>query len=213
MLLRNEEEWTLAPGVNVRLIIVRHGEPEASARGLCYGKLDVGLSEEGREQIKRTSRWLAHAPVAAIYASPRRRARESAEIIAAAHNRPVEVIDDLCEIDFGEFEGLTYDEVAVRYPLEYRAWMEHPTEVTFPGGESFAKMRERVMRATINVRKTHLAQTVAIVAHGGVGRIILAEALRMEASGIFRLDQSYAAVSIIDYYEEMPVVRFVNCSP
>jgi len=204
------KELTLPPGVTVRLLLVRHGEPEDAAHGRCYGKLDIGLSERGREQVRRTTRWLENTPVAAIYTSPRRRARESAAIIAAQRLANVHVEDRLCEIDFGEFEGMTYDEVAEHFPEEYLAWMNRPTEVIFPGGESFEQMRERVTCAAAQILGSHTGQTIVLVTHGGVNRIILAEALRMESRDIFRLDQAYAAVSMIDYYNEMPVIRLVN---
>jgi alpha-ribazole phosphatase len=206
----NLKESALPPGVTVRLMLVRHGEPEDAARGRCYGKLDVGLSDLGREHVRQTARWLERIPFIAIYASPRRRARESAEIIANQLLRDVYVEDRLCEIDFGEFEGMTYDEVAEHYPEEYLAWMNRPTEVIFPGGESFEQMRERVTCAAAQVRASYRGQTVILVTHGGVYRIILAEALRMESRDIFRLDQAYAAVSMIDYYDETPVIRLVN---
>lgn len=200
----------LPPGVTVRLIIVRHGEPVEWAHGKCYGKLDVSLSARGGEQVEQSALWLAGWPLAAIYTSPRRRAIESAEIIAAKHALDVHVEEGFCEIDFGEFEGLTYDEVAARYPQEYQAWMERPTEVTFPGGESFTSMRERVVRAAVRVRRVHAGESVVIVTHGGVGRIILIEALRMNPSDIFRLGISYAGVSVVDYYPDYPVVRVIN---
>jgi alpha-ribazole phosphatase len=206
----NDSRWALAPGVTARLILVRHGEPVAAARGRCYGKLDIRLSKRGREQTLLTARELKTAAINAIYTSTLRRARESAEIVARVLGLEIYIEERLCEIDFGEFEGLSYDQVAERYPKQYRAWMETPTEITFPGGENFMQMRRRVLQATADIRSSHVGQTVAIVAHGGVCRIILAEALQMPPRNIFSLDQSYAAVSMIDYYEQTPVVRLVN---
>ena len=194
---REEERWALPAGVTVRLLLVRHGEPEPSAHGRCYGKLDVALSDRGREQMKQTARELAAAPVAAIYSSPRRRARQSAHIIADVHGLPLIVEDRLSELDFGDFEGLTYDQVAARDPEFYRAWMDRPTEVTFPGGESFDIMRTRVIAALERIRELHRNQTVAVVTHGGVNRIILAEDLGIPAHRIFRLDQSYGGLSVV----------------
>ena len=203
-------DGALAAGVTHRLILIRHGEPEAYARGRCYGKLDVGLSNLGREQMRSVARRLKKTPLSAVYSSPRQRAYESAKIIAVEHNLDVSTDPRLCEIDFGEFEGLTYDEAAERYPEEYRAWMEQPTEVTFPGGESFMALRERVRRCVEGINTSQSGQIVAVVSHGGVNRVILAEALHLESKYVFRVDQSYASVSIIDYYDQTPVVRLVN---
>lgn len=201
--------WELPAGVTVRLLLVRHGQPEDSARGRCYGNLDVELSEPGREQMRRVARSLAGAPLVALYAGPRRRARESAEILARPH-LPVRVDERLAEIHFGEMEGLTYDEVAEHYPDLYRDWMARPTAVRFPGGESFGDLKARVSRAAGEIRVRHRGGTVAIVTHAGVNRVLLGEALGLAAENVFRLEQSYAGVSAIDYYRETPVVRWMN---
>jgi len=202
--------WETPAGVGARFVLVRHGEPEASARGRCYGSLDVGLSDSGRGQIDVVARCLRQAPLAAVYTSPRRRARESAEIVARSHELSPSVDERLGEIDFGQLEGMSYDEAAEKYPELYRAWMEQPTEVTFPDGESFDMMERRVLSAAADMRSRHRGQVVAIVTHGGVNRVLLRDALGLPKASIFRLDQSYAALSLVDYYEHAPVVRFVN---
>ncbi len=202
--------WETPSGVSTRFFLVRHGEPEASARGRCYGRLDVGLSASGREQIDLVAHCLRQAPLAEVYTSPRRRARESAEIVARLHELSPSVDERLGEIDFGQLEGMSYDDAAKTYPELYRAWMERPTEVEFPGGESFDIMERRVLSAAADLRLRHRGQVVAIVTHGGVNRVLLREALGMPKTSIFRLDQSYAAISLVDYYEDAPVVRFVN---
>ena len=202
--------WEMPEGIDVRFVLVRHGEPDASARGRCYGKLDVGLSDSGRERIDAVARCLGQTPLGAVYTSPRRRARESAEMVARPHRLSPSVDERLAEIDFGQLEGMSYEEADASYPELYRDWMERPTEVTFPGGESFAMMEGRVLAAATELRMRHGEQVVAIVTHGGVNRILLREALQMPRASIFRLDQSYAAVSVIDYFGDTRIVRFIN---
>ena len=200
----------LPDGVTTRVILVRHGEPEAAARGRCYGKLDVGLSGAGRLQIVDTTRFLACFGIAAIVASPRVRAVESAAIVAEDRNLKVEVADDFAEIDFGDFEGLTYEEVERRFPDVYQQWMNAPTTVQFPNGESFAQMKARVLRRISELKARHQNQTFAVVSHGGVNRIVLADALQIRDADIFHLEQSFAAANIIDFYGDFAVVRLLN---
>ena len=189
------------------LFLLRHGEPEAAAVGRCYGRLDVGLSEHGRDQLRRVAERLCRVPFAAVYASPRRRALESATLLART---PVTVESRLAEIDFGDLEGLTYDEAAARHPEVYRRWMEAPTEVEFPGGESFRAMRRRVQAALAEIEARHPAQNVAVVSHGGVNRIALADALGVPDAHLFRLGQDYAAVNIVERAAGVPIVRALN---
>src|SRR5207302_9541483 len=110
-----------------RLVLVRHAEPAEDAHGLCYGSLDVGLSDEGRRHAAE----LAGSPAGydAVYTSPRLRALETAGPIAAARGLAPVVRDDLREIDFGDFEGRRYEEIEQSEPELYRAWMETPTRV------------------------------------------------------------------------------------
>jgi alpha-ribazole phosphatase len=196
-----------APGAT-RLVLIRHGEPDLAFRDRCYGRLDPGLSPAGREQMRQTWTLLDAAPTA-IYCSPSRRAVDSAIVRSAA--RPSVTVDArLAEIDFGAFEGLTYDEISRRYPEAYAKWMAAPTEVMFPDGESFAAMAARVRQAMDHIRAAHAGGTVAIVAHGGVNRVALASALGLDPRHIFRLAQGYACLNVIDYSGDDAIVRLMN---
>jgi alpha-ribazole phosphatase/probable phosphoglycerate mutase len=191
-----------------RLVLVRHAEPEESARGLCYGTLDVGLSGEGRANAERLPAMLGGLRYDAVYASPRRRTLETAAPLARSRGLVPIVDDELREIDFGELEGRRYDEIAQTDPELYRQWMEAPTTVAFPGGESFALLRVRALRALDRIRAAH--ECAVVVSHGGVVRAGLAEWLGMPGEAIFRLDQRYCGVTIVDWLGDTPVVRLMN---
>jgi alpha-ribazole phosphatase len=191
-----------------RLVLVRHAEPEESARGLCYGTLDVGLSDEGRHHAAQLASTLAGISYDAVYASPRRRTIETATPLAQARALTTQVEDDLREIDFGEFEGRRFDEIADTHPEVYRQWMEAPTTVTFPGGESYEDLRERALRALTRIGRAH--DCAVVVTHGGVVRAGLAEWLSMPSEAIFRLDQRYCGITIVDWLGDVPIVRLVN---
>jgi alpha-ribazole phosphatase len=191
-----------------RIVLVRHAEPDDSARGLCYGTLDVGLSDEGQAHAERLSSSLAGLSYDAVYASPRRRAIETAAPLAWARGLSALVDDDLREIDFGDFEGRRYDEIATTHPEVYRRWMEAPTTVTFPGGESYEQLRARALRSLTRIRQAHACAVV--VTHGGVVRAGLAEWLSMPSEAIFRLDQRYCGITIVEWLGDTPIVRLMN---
>jgi alpha-ribazole phosphatase len=195
-------------GEITRFWLIRHGEPVEESRGRCYGSLDVGLSTNGHTQMARVAELLKDEPIAAIYSSPRLRAVESARTLALAP--PVEVVTGLREINFGDFEGLTYDEISERYPDLYRQWMESPTEVRFPNGENFAEMQARVLHAFDEIHSAHAGQTVAIVSHGGVNRILIAWALQIPNDCLFRIAQKYAAVNLLTVQDGVPSVELLN---
>jgi len=201
------------PSVETRFWLLRHPQPEAEAEGRCYGSRDWRLSETGIRQAHAVAESLAAESLAAIYTSPRQRCRAAARILAAGRRCRVETLDALRELDFGELEGRRYEEIAVLYPDLYRQWMEQPTTVRFPGGESFQDMRVRVAAPACDLRARHAGEAIALVTHGGAIRIMMAEALGMEPAHIFRLGQRHGAINLIRYFGETPIVELVNAEP
>ena len=190
--------------------LIRHGEPDPDSRGCCYGRLDVGLAPTGRQQVQAVAGMLAAEPLSVIYASPRRRTRESADILAQGRSCAIQFDGRLREIDFGDFEGHTYDEIAQSHPELYRQWMTRPTETQFPNGESFRQMRARVLCATREIFARHRGQSIAIVSHGGVNRILLADVLAVPDDRIFRMAQDFAAVNLVRWIGDYAVVEMMN---
>lgn len=189
-----------------RLLLIRHAEPDEDARGRCYGRLDVGLSPTGLASAEHLAESLRDVELDAVYASPRLRAVQT----AAALETNFEIDHRLRELDFGELEGRTYDEIEREQPELFRRWMETPTLVRFPGGESYAELRERVAAAVDEVVEDNTDRTVALVSHGGVIRAALAVALGLADDRAFALDVGYARVSVVDWFGVTAVVRLVN---
>jgi alpha-ribazole phosphatase len=185
-----------------RLLLVRHCEPEEDARGRCYGSLDVGLSEAGMRHAHELATHLDGYD--AVWTSPRLRARQTAAALTPSSH----VDDDLRELDFGELEGRTFDEIAASEPALYREWMETPTQVRFPGGESYADLKERAVRSLERIWAEHDAAVV--VTHGGVIRAGLAAWLGMPDESIFRIDVRYGGVTVVERVAGTPIVRMVN---
>jgi len=192
------------------LWLIRHPEPDASARGLCYGSLDVRLSPEGVQRARAISERLRQEHFDAICTSPKQRCTETARVVAVGRGCPVTPNDALRELDFGAFEGLSYDEIAARYPAVYRQWMEDPTGTDFPGGETFCQMSTRVLEAVRALLARHSGQSIALVTHGGPIRVILADALGMPLANIFRIEQRYGAINRVRYSGEVPTVEWMN---
>ena len=199
-------------GAATRLVLVRHAEADEAMRGRCYGSLDVPLSAAGVRQAARLGEALRDLDLAAVFASPLRRALDTARAIAAAQGLEPVTRAELRELSFGELEGVAYDEIAAGHPETYRLWMEEPAAVRFPGGETLAELRRRVVPALAGIRAGHDGEAVAVVAHGGVVRVALAEVLGTPDPALFRLDVAPGGVTVVDWIEGVPVVRVVNAA-
>jgi len=189
--------------------LVRHGLPDA-VNGRCYGRHDVPLSAEGIRQAKNVAMGLAKESISHIYSSGLRRALDTARIVAEPHGLVVQTIDELAEIDFGHLEGLSYEEIEKRSPDVFQLWMTRPTEIQFPDGESFRQMSLRVIAALDVLLSRHRNQSIAVVAHAGVIRIILCKALSIPDKEVFRLAQRYGAINRITWSEHGPIVELMN---
>ncbi len=192
------------------LWLIRHPEPEPSANGKCYGSSDIKLSPAGMRHAGAIARALRGHRFDAIYSSPSRRCMETAAKIAAGRPCAVQPVDALRELDFGELEGRSYDEIAALFPALYRDWMERPTETEFPDGETFRQLCARVLGASRGLVAQHEDATIVFVTHGGPIRIILADALGAPLSNIFRIAQCYGAINRVCHSEDAVTVDVVN---
>lgn len=206
------------------LYLIRHGETEGSEVRRYKGSIDVPLSEKGIEQIKRLSDFMARtSELQAVYCSPLIRALNSAEIIAEPHGLKPIVIPDFRERSFGIWEGMSFDEIKARYPEEFEAWTGDPLRYSPLQGESTLEVKERVIRE-LNRILNHYSNSaarsnssndlddisIAIVAHGGVNRVILCQMMGIPLENIFRIEQDYGCINIIEFCEDYAVVRLMN---
>jgi broad specificity phosphatase PhoE len=161
----------------MRLILVRHGETEGQSSIRYFGRTDVPLSALGRRQMECVRAALNGETFVGVYASELSRAVEAAAIISGAR---VARIAGFNEIDFGDWEGLTAEEIETRDPHGYARWEASRADFTYPGGESTATLRSRVVRALHDVLATAPSGSLLVVVHKGVIRSILGELLPLD---------------------------------
>ena len=182
-----------------RIVLVRHGQTAWNREARFRGRADIELDEFGLKQAEATGRYLVSRwPVAAVYASPMRRAMQTAEAIARAHGLTARPLEGLMDINFGELQGLSLDETAQRYPAIYWAWEKAPHTVLFPGGEGLDDVRSRVVAALDEVVVRHPEQAVALVSHTVVNRVLLCAVLGWGNDRFWRLRQGTCAVNVFD---------------
>jgi probable phosphoglycerate mutase len=154
--------------MKTKLLLIRHGETAWNAEHRIQGQLDIPLSPLGVLQSARLAECLANEPIDAVYSSGQSRAWLTASPLAAQHGLEVIAEPRLRERSFGIFEGLTLDEIAERYPAEFRKWRERDPAWRPEGGESGQQLIDRVLSAVSAIGTKHPRQTVVLVSHGGV---------------------------------------------
>ncbi len=210
--------WANAGEVPTTIVLVRHGVTPHTAEKRFSGGLasaNPALSDDGRDQVRAVAEWLS--PIAdridAVIASPVRRTRESAEIIAAALGRAVEEEPGFAEMEFGAWDGLTFAEVGERHPDELRAWLGSMDVAPGGSGESFRTVQQRVLAGLGRLLEAHRGRTVVVVSHVTPIKTLVAQALDAPLESVYRMELSPASVTVLAWFGDKPSMRLYNALP
>ncbi|MSZ77551.1 MAG: bifunctional RNase H/acid phosphatase, partial [Actinobacteria bacterium] len=198
--------WSGMNPTPTTLVLVRHGVTPHTAAKRFSGGLggdNPGLSEDGRAQIRAAAEWLSALGerVDAVVASPVRRTMESAQILADRLGRSVVTEAGFAEMEFGDWDGLTFAEVAERDQPGLDAWLGS-LDVPPPGGESFETVRTRVLAGLQRVLVEHAGRTVVVVSHVTPIKTLISHAVGAPLGAVFRMELSPASVSVVSFYPD-----------
>ena len=194
-----------------RVYLMRHGEVANDGQKRYNGHIDVDITEAGVEQMRRLAGMLAGKPIKAVYSSDLIRSVKGADIIAKQLDLSFTPLRQLRERSVGVWEGLTADEIKERFPEEFQLWRADLLNYRPTGGECVTDVRDRIIPEYERLVAAHPDQEIAMLLHGGVNRVILAHVLGLDLNNLFRLDQSFGALNIIEHYEDgMAVLKLLN---
>jgi ribonuclease H / adenosylcobalamin/alpha-ribazole phosphatase len=194
--------WDPRVGAATTFLLLRHGATAHTAekRFSGSGGADPELSPEGEAQARAAAVAVAsRGPMDAVVSSPLRRARQTADVVAAELGLPVREVESLRECAFGEWEGLTFAEVRERWPKELAAWLGDPT-VRPPGGESFDDVRRRVRVARDKLLARFPERTVLVVTHVTPIKLLVRDALGAPMAALYRMELSPATLTEVQWY-------------
>jgi broad specificity phosphatase PhoE len=175
----------------MRLFLIRHGETDYTATKRLCGVIDASLNRKGVMQARKLARQLRHLDNKVIYASPMRRACQTARIICGRNNGTIKITKckELVESNLGKWEGLTFDEIRDRFPVAMKRWVKQPFVFGAPGGEKLKQLQKRVRRFLKRLESTnHNGKTVVVVTHSGPIRIILGEISGRELKDFWKIE-------------------------
>jgi broad specificity phosphatase PhoE len=192
------------------IFLVRHGQTVSNARGFYMGRSDEDLSEVGYEQARRLAARMAGLPVTAIYASPLRRTYNTASILAGPHGLEPMVLDELIELDVGDWRGRHVDEISRRWPELWRQWMTDPSGVTLPNGESLDAAASRAAAVFHRIAEADRGKQVVIVTHEVIVKLIAASVLAAPNSIYRRFEIGNASLTVIRQLDDRLRVSALN---
>lgn len=204
------------------LVLVRHGVTAHTTEKRFSGGLasaNPGLSDEGRAQIREVGEWLA--PIAdqvdAVIASPVRRTRESAQLLAETLGRAVTEEPAFAEMEFGAWDGLTFVDVAERHRDELDAWLGSLDIAPGGTGESFRSVEDRVLAGLGRVLEEHAGRTVVVVSHVTPIKTLVAHTLDAPLLSVFRMELTPASVTVLSFFDDdqgpRSTMRLYNAVP
>jgi len=193
-----------------RLYLVRHGQVVNFEEETYNGHKDVDITAHGVRQMEAVAARLRDETFGGIYCSDMIRTQKGADIITAPHGLIPQCRPALRELDVKLWEGLNADGVEERFPGAFDAWRAQGADYRIPGGERIRDLAERVIPALREILGAHDGENIVLVAHGGVNRVILADAMGVDFNHLYSIEQDYGCMNIIDYLPDYAVVRLVN---
>lgn len=195
------------------LYLLRHAEVEARYQRIFGGRIDMDLSPCGHDQAARLAKYLRHKSFDAIYASPMKRAQQTlAPLLADRKGAPV-VMPGLREVDFGDWTGLSWEEVKTRFNISAFQWLEQLEQAAIPNAECGKTFRARVEPCLQQILNDHPGQSVAVLCHGGTIRVILSILLAMPLSKMAAFEIEYASLTQVHHSPQKTEVQLLNYTP
>lgn len=190
-----------------KLILIRHGESEANVKNIFYGSIDSPLTEKGREQARKAKEILKGYNYQKVYSSDLVRASETAKIMNHLGVEIEEVVE-LREMNFGIFEGLSYEEILKRYPEEEVQWRENWKGYNYETGESVEDLQGRVVGFLEKLNKED--EDIVIFAHWGVINTILSYYVTGGLDGYWKFSTNNCGISILSFTDNYSVLEGLN---
>ena len=184
----------------MKLHLVRHGETEWNKLGRFQGQRDIALNPRGLAQAKETARAMADDGVIALYSSPLQRTMQVANEISRLTSVPVVPLPGVKELNLGELEGVTGEEMRTIWPDVYSAWSQDPGTLSMPKGESLSQLQDRAWRSLQEVEKAHSGDDViVVVSHNFAIRTMIHKVLGLPLTNFHRLSLDLSSVSTVEY--------------
>lgn len=196
-----------------RLLLLRHGEVETRYHRVFGGRIDMDLSSRGHEQAKALAGYVSKFRIDSVYVSPMKRAQQTVAPLTALLRQTPTTMPDLREVDFGNWTGLTWEQVQERFQVSAWDWLHKLDQGGIAGAETTNQFRARVEPCLRHILQEHRGQSVAVVCHGGVIRMALAILLDFPILKMANVAIEYASLTVVNSHARKPELHLLNFTP
>ncbi len=195
----------------MEIYLVRHGETESNKEKKYQGWMDSPLSAQGLVQAEKAALFLGGKKIEAVFCSDLQRALHTARVIGSSCGLVPEITPLLREINFGRWEGLTYEEIEAHWGYEVKRWFDDPFKRSAPGGETIKQVCERMVSFLDGLLASNREyRRIAAVSHGGAIRALLQHVLRLDRDNFWNLKINNASISLVRREGEKFVIAYLN---
>jgi broad specificity phosphatase PhoE len=196
-----------------RLYLVRHGEVEARYHRVFGGRIDMELSPLGHEQVSAVAEYFRRHPPHVLYSSPMKRVQQTLAPLAQWTGLAPIILPGLREVDFGAWTGLGWDQVYERFQVSAFDWLKELEAGSIAGAESTADFRLRVENSAHQMLAESMHKEIAVIAHGGVIRMLLAILLDLPFAKMSIFDVEYASITRVKLTSSKTEIELLNFAP
>lgn len=198
---------------HTRLFLIRHAEVEPDYHRTFGGRIDMNLSDKGREQARLLANYFERLKVDAVYASPMKRVQQTLAPFAENGHPPPAIVEDLREVDFGDWTGLVWEEVKDKFGVSPYEWLAELEHARMPNAETGAQLCTRIAAQMDLIREKHTGETVAVFCHGGVIRAALSNLLNLPLVKTSVFEVAYASFTEVKLSDRGAEIQLLNFAP
>jgi probable phosphoglycerate mutase len=200
MAMRNEERRFF---MKTTLYIVRHGEAEGNINRTFHGWTDSSLTPKGHRQCEQLAKRLESIDFDEILSSPLKRTKQTVEYILRGRKNKISLNENLKEINGGEWEGVSWEDLSINWPKEYEIWDVEPHLHQMPNGESVAGFQKRLIQTFDDIIKTHQGKRICIVTHGTGIKTLMCHFKGLPLSEMVNISwYDNTSVTLIEHFRE-----------
>lgn len=193
-----------------KFYLLRHGQTAWNKDERFRGRKDIPLSEQGGREAEAVADALEGEGVTRVLASPLKRSVETVTPLAMRLGLEVAPLEEVIDMNFGEWEGMAVKEVGETYPELFETWKHRPAEITFPGGESLAQVQARAMRGISRLAVEFPDEVIAVCSHRVVCKLVMLGLLGVGPDRFWALRQDTACMNVFTYDPPQAIVFRVN---